>query len=100
MLLPQVVSRSLLSLRSEAGANDPVFASAMAEVGRAQRQRHGEAVKAGIDAQVSAHWLRHAHGPHAIDRGASLPAVQNKLGYGNIATTSGDLHARPTAQAI
>jgi site-specific recombinase XerD len=27
VLLPEVVSRSLLSLRNEAGANDPVFAS-------------------------------------------------------------------------
>jgi len=27
VLLPEVVSRSLLSLRGDAGANDPVFAS-------------------------------------------------------------------------
>jgi integrase len=44
---------------------------------------------------VSPHWLRHAHGSHAIERGASLPEVQAKLGHGNIATTSGYLHARP-----
>jgi len=30
-----------------------------------------------------------------IDRGASLPEVQNTLGHGNISTTSGYLHARP-----
>jgi integrase len=41
------------------------------------------------------HWLRHAHVSHAIDRGASLPEVQTTLGHGNIATTSGYLHARP-----
>jgi hypothetical protein len=34
------------------------------------------AKKAGINAKVSSHWLRHAHGSHAIERGASLPEVQ------------------------
>jgi integrase/recombinase XerD len=51
------------------------------------------AAKAGITDAVSPHWLRHAHGTHAIDRGASLPEAQNTLGHGNIATTSGYLHA-------
>jgi hypothetical protein len=48
--------------------------------------------KAGISEAVSPHWLRHAHGSHAIDRGASLPEVQSTLGHGNIAATSGYLH--------
>jgi hypothetical protein len=34
------------------------------------------AAKAGINEAVSSHWLRHAHGSHAVDRGASLPEVQ------------------------
>ena len=50
---------------------------------------------AGINAAVSPHWLRRAHGSHAIDRGASLPEVQATLGHDNIATMSGYLHARP-----
>jgi integrase/recombinase XerD len=54
---------------------------------------------AGINAAVSPHWLRHAHSSHAIERGASLPEVQATLGHGNISTTSGYLHARPTALA-
>jgi integrase/recombinase XerD len=41
---------------------------------------------------VSPHWLRHAHGSHAIERGASLSEAT--LGHRNIATTSGYLHAR------
>jgi integrase/recombinase XerD len=53
------------------------------------------AAKASINAAVSPHLLRHAHGSHAIDRGASLPEVHATLGHGNIATTSGYLHARP-----
>jgi integrase len=50
---------------------------------------------AGVNADVSPHWLRHAHGSHAIERGATLPQVQQTLGHGNIATTSGYPHARP-----
>jgi integrase/recombinase XerD len=51
--------------------------------------------RAGINTAVSPHWLRHAHGSHAIDRGASLPEVQATLGHGNVSTTSAYLHARP-----
>jgi integrase/recombinase XerD len=50
---------------------------------------------AGINEAVSPHWLGHAHGSHAIERGASLLEVQATPGHGNIATTSGYLHARP-----
>jgi integrase/recombinase XerD len=57
------------------------------------------AAKAGINESVSPHWLRHAHGSHAIDRGASLPEVQSTLGHGNNATTSGYLHARPNTSS-
>jgi integrase/recombinase XerD len=38
---------------------------------------------------------RHAHASHAIDHGAALPVAQSTLGHGNIAVTSGYLHARP-----
>ena len=53
------------------------------------------AAAAGINANLSAHWLRHAHASHAIERGAALPVVQATLGHGNISVTSGYLHARP-----
>ena len=99
VLLPDIVSRSLLSLRGDAGDDDPVFASRKGGGHLAERGVHGmvkrAAAKAGITGKVSPHWLRHAHGSHAIDRGASLPEVQATLGHGNIATTSGYLHARP-----
>jgi len=102
VLLPEVVSRSLLSLRSDAGANDPVFASRKGG-SLTERAVNGmvkrAAAKSGIDAPVSPHWLRHAHGSHAIDRGATLPEVQNTLGHDNIATTSGYLHARPDSSS-
>jgi site-specific recombinase XerD len=99
VLLPEIVSRALLSLRGNAGDNDPVFASREGGGHLTERTVNGmvkrAAVKAGINEAVSPHWLRHAHGSHAIDRGASLPEVQTTLGHGNIATTSGYLHARP-----
>jgi integrase/recombinase XerD len=102
VLLPDIVSRSVLSLRGDAGANDPVFPSRKgghlterAVNGMVKRA----ARKAGINEAVSPHWLRHAHGSHAIDRGASLPEVQSTLGHGNIATTSGYLHARPNTSS-
>jgi integrase/recombinase XerD len=79
VVLPEIVSRSFLSLRGDAGANDPVFASRK-RGGRLTQQGvdamiKRSAKKAGINAKVSPHWLRHAHGSHAIERGASLPEV-------------------------
>ena len=98
VLLPEVVSRSLLSLRGDAGANDPVFKGRQGDGWLTERSVNTmikrAAKAAGINEAVSPHWLRHAHGSHAIERGASLPEVQATLGHGNISTTSGYLHAR------
>ena len=98
VLLPKVVSRQLLELQGDAGANDPVFAARHG--GPLTERAVGGMLKrtaraAGINEKVSPHWLRHAHGSHAIDRGAPLPEVQATLGHANVATTSGYLHARP-----
>ena len=95
VLLPDIVSRSLLTLRGDAGARDPVFAKRNG--GRlTERAVHGmvkPAARAGVNAAISPHWLRHAHGSHAIAEGASLPEVLATLGHANITTTSGYLHA-------
>lgn len=53
------------------------------------------ASRAGINAAISPHWLRHVHGSHAIEERAPLHEVQATLGHANISTTSGYLHARP-----
>jgi integrase/recombinase XerD len=103
VLLPAIVSRALLLLRGDAGANDPLFASRKTDARLTERAVLGivkrAAARAGIEAPVSPHWLRHAHASHAIDRGATLPEVQSTLGHGNIATTSGYLHARPESSS-
>ena len=55
----------------------------------------GAAARAGLSAAVSAHWLRHAHASHALDRGAPIHLVQATLGHSSVATTGRYLHARP-----
>ena len=103
VLLPETVSKALRALRGDAGANDPLFASHKG--GRRLTERtvgymlKRTAKRAGIPATVSPHWLRHAHGSHALDRGATLAEVQSTLGHANVATTSGYLHARPNTSS-
>jgi integrase/recombinase XerD len=98
VLLPEVVSNALLKLRGAAGDCDPIFTNRAG--GRLSNRAvnymlKAAAERAGLPAAFSAHWLRHAHASHAIDHGAALPVVQATLGHGNIAVTSGYLHARP-----
>lgn len=53
------------------------------------------AARAGLSSAVSAHWLRHAHVSHALDRGAPAHLVQATVGHASLATTSRYAHARP-----
>jgi len=53
------------------------------------------AKRAGLGDAVSAHWLRHAHASHSLDRGAPISLVQATLGHASVATTGRYLHARP-----
>jgi site-specific recombinase XerD len=97
VLLPVRVWGQLLGLRATAGADTPVFASRsgnpldrsrVLRIVRAARQR------AGIEAKVTSHWLRHAHASHSLDRSAPIHLVQATLGHRSVATTSRYLHAR------
>jgi len=54
------------------------------------------AERAGLPASVSAHWLRHAHASHSLERGAPIHFVQATLGHSSVATTGRYLHARPS----
>jgi integrase/recombinase XerD len=54
------------------------------------------AKRAGLSDAVSAHWLRHAHVSHALDRGAPAHLVQQTVGHASLATTSRYAHARPS----
>jgi len=98
VLVPQKSWRALLELRGDAKADTPVFVS---QRGRAIDESQvfrivrAAAKEAGIDGNVSPHWMRHAHASHSMDRGAPLHLVQANLGHSNPATTGKYLHARP-----
>lgn len=100
ILLPPGLSADLLAHRPPiAEPADPLFVSRQQQpLSGAQIDRivAAAAQRAGIVGRVSAHWLRHAHASHALERGAPLPLVRDALGHTNIATTSRYVHARPT----
>jgi site-specific recombinase XerD len=98
VLLPPGIWCQLAPLRATAGLDPPVFASRSGkplERSRVCRIVREASQRAGITANVSTHWLRHAHASHALDRGAPIHLVQATLGHRSVATTSRYLHARP-----
>ncbi len=79
-------------------ASHAVFRSSRG--GPLSRQQMWRIVKAatraaGIDKDVSPHWLRHAHASHALDHGAPTHLVKETLGHKSLTTTSKYSHARP-----
>lgn len=83
----------------EAEDESPVFLSrngTRLSIAQIHRVVVSAAQRAGIDRKVSAHWLRHAHASHALDRGAPIHLVSQPLNHSNLATTSVYVHARPT----
>lgn len=52
------------------------------------------AAVAGVNGDVSAHWLRHAHASHALDKGAKVTTIRDTLGHASIATTNKYLHSK------
>lgn len=53
------------------------------------------AERAGIEAHVSAHWMRHGHATHAMDNGVPLALISQTLGHESIESTARYLHANP-----
>lgn len=99
VLLSAATWKVLAALRGEAQADAPVFRSRKGgalDPSAVHRIVKAAAVRAGLPAEVSAHWLRHAHASHALDRGAPIHLVQATLGHASVATTGRYLHARPS----
>lgn len=101
ILLPKSLWLEIGQLRGEATDNEPVFRSRNgSHEGHLTRERVHQIVRAaarraGIEGNVSPHWLRHAHASHALERGAKIHLVAATLGHSSVAVTGRYLHARP-----
>jgi integrase/recombinase XerD len=51
---------------------------------------------AGLKKKLSPHWLRHAHGSHAHQRGAPAATIRDTLGHASLSTTDVYLSSAPT----
>lgn len=83
--------------RNGAADNEPVFVSqkgSRLDESQVHRIVKSAAQVAGISGDASAHWLRHSHASHSLDRGASLVTVRDTLGHASIATTNKYLHSK------
>ncbi len=99
VLLSAATWKVLAALRGEAPADAPVFRSRKGgalDPSAVHRVVKAAAARAGLPVEVSAHWLRHAHASHSLDRGAPIHLVQATLGHASVATTGRYLHARPS----
>lgn len=96
--LSKATWQALQDFRGDAGANDPVFRSQKGgrlDETQVHRIVKAAAQRAGITGNVSAHWLRHSHASHALDRGANIALVRDTLGHSSLAVTSRYTHAKP-----
>lgn len=99
ILLPAALWNHIAALRNGAGRDDWVFRSRKKGGPLVPMQVHrivkAAARRAKLPDSISAHWLRHAHASHALDRGAPVHVVQTTLGHASLQTTTRYSHARP-----
>lgn len=99
ILLPKHIWDELTAFKGDASGDTPIFRSRKG--GKALHRQNidpiikAAAQRAGLTDKVSAHWLRHAHATHALERNANIGLVQRTMGHDNVSTTSRYLHARP-----
>ena len=99
VLLSAATWQELRGLSDDGHSASPVFRSRKGGAlshSQVLRIVRAAARRAGIQAPVSPHWLRHAHASHALERGCPIHLVQATLGHASVATTGRCLHARPT----
>lgn len=99
VLVPESVWAELKALRGQATAQEPVFRGYEGKpISRKTGHRIIKAAveKGKLNPNVSCHWLRHAHGQHAIVIGkAPLHLVRDTLGHSSIAVTNLYLESNP-----
>jgi integrase/recombinase XerD len=98
VLLPAAIWRELAELRGAAADDAPMFRSRRGgplDPSQVHRIVKAAARRAGLPAAVSAHWLRHCHVSHALDRGAPAHLIAATVGHADLRTTSRYSHARP-----
>jgi len=91
------VWRLVEALRGDAPIDAPVFVgrSGALDPSSIYRIVRKVAKRAGLEKNVSPHWMRHAHASHSLDRGAPIHVVRDSLGHASLSTTDKYLHARP-----
>ena len=92
----------LTAHRGHAGQDEPMFVSQKGgrlDETAVHRIVKSAAAAAGISQDASAHWLRHSHASHALDRGATIVEVRDTLGHSSIATTNKYLHSKRQASS-
>lgn len=90
--------RELLSLNPAPAPDSPIVPGRDGR--RLSRQAVWRAVKraarrAGVNIDVSPHWLRHSHASHALDNGCPVHVLREQLGHASLATTTEYLHVKP-----
>lgn len=87
---------ALVALRGGASADGFVFSTSTGHALDAVNASRtiGDLSRRVLGRAVSAHWFRHAHASHALDRGAPAHLVRDTLGHASLATTSRYVHAR------
>ena len=99
VLVNKGVWQEVCQLKGNADKNGPVFVSQKG--GHISRSMvfhivKDTAKKAGLEIEVSPHWLRHSHASHSLDNGAPIHLVQRTLGHSSVTITEKYLHAKPT----
>ncbi|MBD2533731.1 tyrosine-type recombinase/integrase [Nostoc flagelliforme FACHB-838] len=99
VLIGTGIWHEIQGLRGKAKKDDPVFVSGKG--GHLCRSMvfhivRNAANRAGLESNVSPHWLRHSHASHSLDRGAPIHLLQKTLGHSSVVITEMYLHARPT----
>lgn len=96
--LSKATWKAMQAFRGTSGLNETVFVSRKGgrlDESQVHRIVKAAALRAGIVGNVSAHWLRHSHASHALERGANIAVVRDTLGHGSLAVTSRYTHAKP-----